>query len=59
MSLPRRSGWMFSLLSSHSTSPPSAILEIKSSLLLSDRHMDQYHLGFLGRPQMELCMLFF
>lgn len=31
MALPRRSGWMFSLLSSHSTSPPSAIVEIKTT----------------------------
>ncbi len=42
MSLPRRSGWMFSLLSSHSTSPPSAIVEMKTTRCLqTDRQTDR------------------
>lgn len=43
MALPRRSGWMFSLLSSHSTSVPSAIVEIKPARCYSmtkDTHRD-------------------
>lgn len=43
MALPRRSGWMFSLLSSHSTSPPSAIVEIKTTRWLqTDRNTHRH-----------------
>lgn len=46
MALPRRSGWMFSLLSSHSTSPPSAIVEIKNiySCWKTDKQTQAYEL---------------
>ena len=42
MILPRRSGWMFSLLSSHSTSPPSAIVEINTKSLQKENKWKTY-----------------
>lgn len=50
MALPRRSGWMFSLLSSHSTSPPSAMVELKTTRWLQpDRNRcNGYVFGFLS-----------